>query len=231
MQRVVRVPILMYHHIADPPADADVFRRDLSVRPVAFEGQLRYLEQSGYRPVTLTDLALYLTMGQPLPDRPIILTFDDGYRDNYTHAFPLLERFGFVGTFFLTTAPIDSQNPDWLSWDEVTEMHAAGMQFEPHGYDHSDLRGRSYDFLVYQILASREAIEARTGEICRFFAYPSGRYDQFVIDVLRSAGFWGAVFTGQGATHSTGDLFVLRRIRVRGGDDLDAFARNLNLNW
>ncbi len=83
-----------------------------------------------------------------------------------------LQRFGFTGTFFLITAPIDAQNPDFLSWDQVEEMHAAGMKFEPHSYDHPDMRNRGFDFVVFQILAPKEAIEARTGETCRFFAYP-----------------------------------------------------------
>ena len=110
-------------------------------------------------------------------------------------------------------------------------MHAAGMKFEPHSYDHPDMRNRGFDFVVYQVLAPKEAIEARTGETSRFFAYPSGRYDQYVIDVLRSADYWGAVLTEQGATHGLDDLFELRRIRVRGQDDLDAFIRKLNLDW
>jgi peptidoglycan/xylan/chitin deacetylase (PgdA/CDA1 family) len=196
-----------------------------------FKEQLAYLQREGYESVSLDDLALHLTVGKPLPSKPIILTFDDGYADAYTRAFRRLKRFGFTATFFLVTAPIDAQNPDFLSWEQVEEMHAAGMRFEPHSYDHPDLRDRGFDFLVYQVLAPKEAIEARTGETPRFFAYPSGRYDQYVIDVLHSAGYWGAVLTEQGATHGTDDLFVLRRIRVRGEDDLETFARRLNLDW
>lgn len=231
VERRARVPILMYHHIDTPPPDADAIRRDLSVTPQNFEAQLHYLKQAGYESVTLNDLALYLTVGKPLPPRPIILTFDDGYADAYHHAFPLLRSYGFVGTFFLISAPIDQGNPDFLSWDQVREMHAAGMKFEPHSYDHPDLRNRGYQFLVFQILAPKEAIEARTGETCRFYAYPAGRYDQKVIDVLRSAYFWGGVLTEQGATHTTADLFTLRRVRVQGSDDLEAFIRKLNLDW
>jgi peptidoglycan/xylan/chitin deacetylase (PgdA/CDA1 family) len=221
----------MYHHIQDAPPGARALVTDLSVSPADFEAHLRYLSREGYESITLDDLALHLTVGKPLPPRPIILTFDDGYADAYTHAFPLLRRHGFVGTFFLVSAPIDANNGDFLSWAQVEEMYAAGMQFQPHSYDHPDLRNRSFEFLVFQILAAKEAIEARTGELCRFFAYPSGRYDQYVIDVLRSADYWGAVLTEQGATHTTGDLFTLRRVRVRGGDDLDSFIRNLNLDW
>jgi peptidoglycan/xylan/chitin deacetylase (PgdA/CDA1 family) len=105
------------------------------------------------------------------------------------------------------------------------------MRFEPHSYDHPDMRNRGFDYVVFQILAPKEAIEARTGDTTRFFAYPSGRYDQFVIDVLRSADFWGGVLTAQGDTHATDDLFTMRRIRIRGGDDLNQFIRILNLDW
>jgi peptidoglycan/xylan/chitin deacetylase (PgdA/CDA1 family) len=231
VDRQVRVPILMYHRIDEPGPGADAYRQDLSVTPKNFKKQLAYLRQEGYESITLNDLALHLTVGKPLPPKPIVLTFDDGYADAYTRAFPRLQRFGFTGTFFLVSAPIEAQNPDFLSWAQVEEMHAAGMKFEPHSYDHPDMRNRGFDFVVYQVLAPKEAIEARTGETCRFFAYPSGRYDQYVIDVLRSAGYWGGVLTEQGATHALDDLFTLRRVRVRGEDDLDTFVRKLDFDW
>lgn len=229
--RQVRVPILMYHHIEDPPPDADAWRSDLSVRPKDFKAQLRYLKQEGYETITLNDLVLHLTVGKPVPPKPIILTFDDAYADAYTQAFPLLKRFGFTGTFFLISEPVDAGDPNFVSWAEVEEMHAAGMRFEPHSFNHPDMRDRRFEFLVFQILAPKEAIEARTGEPCRFFAYPFGRYDDYVVDVLRSANFWGGVLTEQGATHTGDDLFTLRRVRVHGGDDLDSFIRYLNLDW
>jgi peptidoglycan/xylan/chitin deacetylase (PgdA/CDA1 family) len=231
LSRTAHVPILMYHHVEIPPVGADAIRRDLSIAPAAFEQQLRYLKQEGYESISLKDLALYLTLGKPLPDKAVVLTFDDGYRDAYTHVFPLLRRFGFVGTFFLVTAPIDAGNTDFLAWDQVRAMHDAGMEFEPHSYDHPDMRDRSTDFSVFQILASKEAIEERTGEQSRFFAYPSGRYDQAVIDVLRSAHFWGAVLTEQGATQSTEGLFTLPRVRVQPDDSLERFAVKLGLDW
>jgi peptidoglycan/xylan/chitin deacetylase (PgdA/CDA1 family) len=221
----------MYHHIENPSPNADALRYGLSVAPESFEKQLRYLQREGYESITLNDLALHLTVGKPLPPKPIVLTFDDGYVDAYTHAFPLLQRYGFAGTFFLISEPIDANDPAFVSWAQVEEMHTAGMRFEPHSYNHPDMRNRSFDFLVFQILAPKEAIEARTGETCRFFAYPTGRYDQFVIDVLHSAHFWGGVLTKQGATHTADDLFTLHRIRVNGGDSLDVFVRRLNLDW
>jgi peptidoglycan/xylan/chitin deacetylase (PgdA/CDA1 family) len=229
--RQARVPILMYHHIQDPPPGSNALRRDLSVSPQNFEAQLRYLQQEGYQTVSLYDLVLHLTIGKELPERPIVLTFDDGYADAYSQALPLLQRFGFTGTFFLTSASIDANDPAFLSWASVQEMHAAGMDMEAHSYDHSDLRNRGYQFLVYQTLGPKEAVEARTGEKCRFFSYPSGRYDDHVIDVLKSAHYWGAVVVEQGATHTTDGLFTLRRVRIQGGDALSDFVHKLNLDW
>ncbi len=229
--RTARVPILMYHYVSEPPPDADIYRRDLSVTPANFEAQLAWLLSQGYEDITLTDLVYHLALGWPLPDKPVILTFDDGYRDNYTHAFPLLKKYGYVGTFFLVTQPIDYGDPAYLTWDMVKEMHRAGMAFQPHGYRHFDLRGKDLDFLVFEIVAPKEAIEARIGETTRFFSYPSGSYDDHTVAVLKSAYFWGAVITEQGTTHTTDELFELTRIRIRGKHTLEDFAELLSYDW
>lgn len=225
--RVSRVPILMYHHIATPPPDADAVRRDLSVSPARFEEQLRYLREAGYTSITLRDLVYHLALGWPLPERPIILTFDDGYRDAYTYAYPLLKKYGFVGTFFLVTAPIDQGNPEYVSWAQVVRMHEGGMEFGAHTYTHPDLRGKTVDYIVWQVVGSKEAIEARIGEPVRFFAYPSGRYDRLVVDVLRSAHFWGAVTTHNSSAVRSDNLFRIPRIRIRASDTLQSFIRKV----
>ena len=231
VDRTVQVPILMYHRVQNPPQNADAIRRDLSISPQNFEDQLRYLKRQGYESITLNDLVLHITRGIELPSKPIILTFDDGYAESYTNAFPLLRRYGFSGTFFLISSMLDQNDPEFLSWTQVEEMYAAGMRFEAHSYNHPDMRNRGFDFLVFQVLAPKEAIETRTGEPCRFFAFPSGRYDDYAIAVLRSAGYWGAVITEQGTTHSAEDLFTLNRVRVHGEDTLDTFIRTLNYSW
>ena len=231
VEREAKVPILMYHYVSIPPSDADDVRRDLSVLPQDFDEQLRYLKKAGYQSITLGDLIYYLAIGKRLPRKPIILTFDDGYLDNYTQAYPLLKKHGFVGTFFLITAPIDQENEDYLSWDQIEEMSAGGMKFEPHTYTHPDLREQPVDYVVWQIMASKEAIEERTGKTSRFFSYPSGMYDQQVVDVLRSAYFWGAVTINQDDRQSSQQPFELNRIRIRGSDTLDDFVVKLHLDW
>ena len=229
--RSVRLPILMYHYISVPPPDADVYRRDLSVTPANFEQQLRYLAENGYTTITLKDLVYHLTLGYPLPERPVILTFDDGYRDNFFHAYRLLRRFDSVGTFFPITGFIDENRPEHLTWGQVRVMHQGGMEFGSHSYTHPDLRGQSVDYLVWQIVGSQEAIAERIEEPVRLFSYPAGSYDQQAIDVLHSAGFWAAVTTRQGDEHTSSNLFELKRIRVRGDDTLEQFATRLEYNW
>ncbi|GAB4448074.1 MAG: hypothetical protein Kow0031_30610 [Anaerolineae bacterium] len=224
------VPILMYHYLSDPPPGADAIRRDLSVSPAQFEAQLAYLKEQGYQTISMQQLSYALSQGRPLPPKPIILTFDDGYRDAYTYAFPLLQKYGFTATFFVFTQVIDEYNVDFLTWEMVTEMHRAGMEFGSHSYRHSDLTNRSVDFLVYEILGSKEAIEERIGEPVRFFCYPSGRYDDLTIQVLNSANFWGAVTTQWGTSQSYADRFEMPRLRMRGNDTIAEFSRKLSFS-
>ncbi|MCX7683602.1 MAG: polysaccharide deacetylase family protein [Anaerolineae bacterium] len=222
-----RVPILMYHYVSEPPVGADRIRLDLTVTPENFRAQLRYLADAGYHTITLSDLYLYLTQGIPLPDKPVVLTFDDGYRDAYEVVFPMLQEYGFTGTFFVLATPAHFESPGYLTWAQMKEMAEGGMDIQAHGRDHVDLRGRSYDYLVYQILGIQEAIYYHTGRLPRFFCYPSGRYDKDVIAVLKSAGYWGAVTTEWGYTHSLDNIFTMPRIRIRGSDTLASFVRRL----
>ena len=226
--RRMRVPILMYHYLSAPPSGAGAVRRSLSVSPEQFEEHLRYLREVGYETISLRDLALALQIGHPLPERPVVITFDDGYRDNYEHAFPLLEAYGFRATFFLLTGLIDDGNEAYVTWDQVTEMHAAGMEMEAHGYTHSDLSGRDVDYLVWQVLGAKEAIEARTGEPVRFFCYPSGEYDDLVIRVLHSAHYWGAVSVHSGVEHASEGMFELSRVRIPGNTTAAGLAATLH---
>jgi peptidoglycan/xylan/chitin deacetylase (PgdA/CDA1 family) len=217
----------MYHYVSEPPDPSDAVRADLSVPPERFAEHLAYLQNAGYQAVTLRDLVLALQIGEPLPERPVIVTFDDGYRDAYMEAFPALREAGFVGTFFLLTQPIDAGNEAYVTWDQVIEMHAAGMDMQSHGYTHMDLQGRDADYLVWQMLGSKEAIEERTGETVRFFCYPSGSYDELAIRVLKSAHYWGAVTTRQGVDHASDRSFELERIRVHGWYTAEDLAASL----
>jgi peptidoglycan/xylan/chitin deacetylase (PgdA/CDA1 family) len=229
--RTAKVPILMYHYLSTPPEDADVYRRDLSVSPELFAAQLDRILAEGYTTISLDELLLNLTQGAPLPEKPVIITFDDGYRDNYQNAFPLLRERGMTATFFVVTDFIDEQRPNYLTWDMVREMAAAGMSFGSHGRNHVSLRDKDTDYLVWQALGSMETLEYEMGVRPRYVAYPAGDYDEKTIQIFKSAGYWAGLTTIQGATHTTDNLFELRRVRVRGTTTPDDLARLLALDW
>ena len=140
--RTLTVPILMYHYASQPPPDADVYRRDLSVSPVQFESHLKYLADNGYRTITLDDLLYALAHGRELPARPVILTFDDGYADNYTNAFPLLEKYDMMAHFFVISDFVNQERPGYMTWPQIEEMAAAGQRFGSHSRDHPSLAGQ-----------------------------------------------------------------------------------------
>lgn len=221
------VPILMYHHVAEQRPEWDRIRRNLSVSPATLRRHLEYLRLNGYQAVTVADLVRHLAVGVPLPERPVILTFDDGYRDNYELAFPLLQEFGFVASFYPVTAPIDQGSPEFMTWAQVREMHEAGMEFGSHSYTHPDLRRQGEDYLIWQVLGSREAIEERIGEPVRVFAYPSGAYDGQVVETVQALGFWAALTADQGCRHRSDGLLTLARIRVQPYDSEATLADKL----
>lgn len=229
--RTAYVPILMYHYLSEPPPDADVYRLDLSVAPDRFAAHLDAMQEAGYTTISLYDLLDYLVMGTPLPDKPVVITFDDGYRDNYENAFPLLRERGMQATFFVITDFIDEGRPQYMTWEMAREMLAGGMSIESHGRNHVTLKGQDDDYLVWQALGSLETIEYELGVRPRFVSYPAGEYDQRTIDIFRSANYWAGVTTIQGATHSSDDLFQLRRVRVHGTTTPEELLALLEVDW
>lgn len=215
-RRTIRVPILMYHYISVPPPDADKYRLDLSVTPANFRAQVEYLLAEGYRPITVADLADYLRRGTPLPPNPIILTFDDGYLDNYENAFPTLKEYQVPATFFVITDFVDQKKPGYMTWDQLEELAIEGMEIGAHTMTHADLQGKSRAFQASEIAGSKATIEARIGTPVKSFCYPAGKYDARTLDIVRSVGYQAAVTTDQGTRHSSDTIFELRRIRVRG---------------
>jgi peptidoglycan/xylan/chitin deacetylase (PgdA/CDA1 family) len=225
--RQARVPILMYHYLSDPPPGADRYRRDLSVGPALFEQHLAYLHAQGYQSITLYDLLYHLTQGAPLPDKPVIITFDDGYRDNYTNAFPLLQQHGFDAAFFVLVEVTNQGEAEYLTWDMMRAMHAAGMDIECHARVHEYLTDNDDDRLTWQVLGCREALESELGQRPRFISYPSGRFDERVAAFFTSDNYWGGITTQQGTLHSSDALFQLKRLRVRNSTTVEELAELL----
>lgn len=190
---------------------------------------MKLLADNGFTTISLFELYEHVATGKTLPVKPIVLTFDDGYVDNYENAFPILKAYGMVGTFFVLTAPADRMDSAYLSWDMIKTMSEAGMDMQLHAKEHVDLRRRDYDYLVWEIIGGRQSIEAHTGKPVVFMAYPSGKYDSAVLKFLSDNNFWAAVTTESGKTHTLADRLKWTRLRVAGQLSLNGFAKLLGI--
>ena len=225
----LKVPILMYHYISQPPADADVYRVDLSVTPDNFRQQLAWLRDNGYTGIDYYELSLAIVGFTELPEKPVLLTFDDGYLDNYTAAFPLLQEYGYKATFFVVTDFVDFNREGYMTWAMLEEMSRAGHRIESHSRTHPDLRDKDRDGLIWEILGSQETIAAHVGYKPRYFCYPGGDYNEATIQMLRELDFWGAATTANDTWHGFNERFEWGRLRIRNDTTLQEFANVLDL--
>ena len=223
----VQVPILMYHYIRVPPDPAsDRLGWGLSTSPDDFRRQMNYLDDNGYHPVTLTDLRGYLAGTQSLPDRPVVLTFDDGYSDVYTQAYQVLKQHHFRAVAYIVSGFVGREGQNVMP-DQVREMDANGIEIAAHTVNHVDLTKLHGQELWYEVKVSKDALEALVGHPVLDFCYPSGRYNPEVVQAVAAAGYQSATTTESGAVHSLGDRFAWSRVRVSGSESLGDFARSL----
>jgi peptidoglycan/xylan/chitin deacetylase (PgdA/CDA1 family) len=218
------VPVLMYHYISTPPADADPSLRTLAVTPEAFKAQLQWLKDNGYRTIAPDELF----SGKPIAPKAVLLTFDDGYADAYTNALPILKGFGFQGAFFIITDFVDQNRPGYLTWAEIKQMAADGMTIGAHSRTHQAEAGRTDAWLREEIIGSMDAIEKNTGQRPRFFAYPYGRYDAEAVKIAREAKLTGAFTTINAYWSPTTRHLEVPRLRVRGTTTVAEIASLMN---
>jgi peptidoglycan/xylan/chitin deacetylase (PgdA/CDA1 family) len=222
--------ILMYHGIGASDEDASCF----VVPRRRFRWQMAWLYWRGYRVIPLPELTAALADCRLAPARAVVLTFDDGYADNYHEALPILRRYGFSATFFLVSGSIGgagswSSDPDLFGRGMVTPhqveaLLAAGMDVGGHTVSHVSLTGVPAPEREREIHDSRSALERRFGRDVTTFAYPFGDYDTETADIVRRAGFRAACCSHSGRNDPATPLFELRRVEVRGTDSLLQFA-------
>jgi peptidoglycan/xylan/chitin deacetylase (PgdA/CDA1 family) len=208
------VPILMYHVISDPLAGSPY--PDLYVPRAQFAGQVQALKQAGYTAVTLEQVWKSWHANGPLPRRPVVVSFDDGYRSHYTNALPVLRALGWPGVLNLELKNI---RPDYgLTDPQIRALIAAGWEVDSHTIDHPDLRTVDAARLQYELVQSRAEIRQRFGVPADFFCYPAGKYDATVIAAVQRAGYLAATTTNPGlAQPVAADRFILNRVRVNNG--------------
>ena len=214
-------PILLYHHIDVPPANGNGL---YYTSPAVFRQQMQALYDLGYRTISIDLLITAITRGAALPERPLIISFDDGDLDVYTNAFPIMHQFGFTGVLYLVSNYLDRGGH--LSVAQVQEMAAAGWEVGSHSMSHADLTV-SHGAIYEEGLLARRDLEERLGLPATTFAYPYGRRDDYVVDYIRAYGYLAAVGLGGGWAHTPDELLYLSRRPVDGGIDLPTFLSYL----
>lgn len=204
----------MYHVIAEPPTGAPY--PGLYVPPAEFAAQMQALARAGYHAVTLDQVRAYWARGAPLPRKPIVLTFDNGYRTQFTRALPVLRRLHWVAdeNLQLTGLP---PSQGGLGAREVRLLVAAGWELDTQGFSHADLTELSAAALHYQIAVARKVIQRRYHVTASWFCYPSGRYDATVVAAVKAAGYVGSTTVIPGWAQRSDDPYELPRLRVLGG--------------
>lgn len=220
------VPVLMYHMVDTNVPSRDLITLHLTVMAPAFEAQVKLLRSAGYRPLSLDDVWAGLNGRTPLP-RGAILTFDDGYLDNYTVAFPILKKYGWTGTFFVVTSTIGTRGH--MTPAQLDEMSRAGMSIESHGQHHIDFSLLPLGAARTELSKSKQIIAGWSGKPVAFFAYPAGRFTPALERLLAELGYHGALTEIPGYVTPASRPFALERVRVDHDDSLVSFAHKLNL--
>ncbi len=225
--------ILMYHRVVDA-LDLDI----LAVTPFAFTQQMAWLREEGWQVLSLKEALLRLEKGS-LPERAVAITFDDGYRDNYEEAFPILSRFGLPATVFPVTGFVlgesehrryRGRNPavPYLTVSHIREMKAAGIDFGGHTHTHPLLPTLSPEAAHDEIMRAKKLLEEWTGEESTLFAYPNGAYGREHFLILNRLGYKAAFSVRPGANRRKTLRWELRRTEVSGRDSLGDFIQKMN---
>jgi peptidoglycan/xylan/chitin deacetylase (PgdA/CDA1 family) len=217
------VPILMYHVIASAPAGAPF--PGLYVPAPEFAQQMRALKTAGWHAITLDQAVAHWQRGVRIgPGRPIVLSFDNGYRTQYTHALPVLRALGWVGVENLQLTGLPPAEGG-LTRAQIRGLVDAGWELDTQGLSHADLVALDATALHAQVVAARTTIRRRFGVDAHWFCYPSGHYDPTVIAAVKRAGFVGATTVAPGWARRTDDPYRLPRLRVLGGTTGPALLR------
>jgi peptidoglycan/xylan/chitin deacetylase (PgdA/CDA1 family) len=225
------VPILMYHAVADAPAPATY---GLSVSPAAYAEQMRLLADGGFSPVTTAALAAAWREGRPLPPRPVVITFDDGYEGVHQHALPVLEEHGFAATAFVATGWLRGSHEvpgaaldRMLDWGQVRELAAAGVEIGGHSHTHPQMDQLSDERLWFEVLRCKEILREELGGGAPpvSFAYPYGYSSRRVRRAVRAAGFGVSLAVGNALAAQRQGPYALERVTVRRSTGIEEFER------
>lgn len=217
------VSVLMYHMIGDIQNNASVMT-EANLRL-----QMNYLRDHGYHPITMQELYDYITKGAPLPEKPVCITFDDGYLDSYTIVYPLMKEYGFPWTLFLITDDVGKPY-NRMTWDQLKEMaDSHTVTIANHTLSHPKLHNlATAKEKEKEIVEANEALKYHLGIDNAWLAYPYGDYDDQVVEICKKAGIKMAVTTDSGRVHVGSYPYELKRVYVGNDISLARFSERLN---
>lgn len=186
-----QVPVLVYHTIAPYTGNESSAQKDMKVDTATFEKQLIYLQDNGYTTMTFKDLADKVHAGLPVPEKTVVLTFDDGLDNQYATAFPLLKKYNMTATFFVYTIVVGHKK--FMTWDNIIEIDKAGFEIASHTRNHENLQKTTDpQVLDIEITGSKKTIEEKIGHPVYTLAYPFYAHTESVYPLVKAAGYTAA---------------------------------------
>ncbi|AGK95776.1 polysaccharide deacetylase family protein [Clostridium pasteurianum] len=215
------VPVLMYHSIS--------FEKNnpLKVPPEQLEEEFKYLKDNGYTTISLDDLYNYFEDNAQIPEKSIVLTFDDGYEDNYTALFPLLKKYGLRATVFVITGYVDKM-PAYLTSSQLKEMNSYGVDIESHTVNHDHLKTLTKDKQLATLTESKAFLEKLLNKKINYIAYPYGEYDNNTLECAKQAGYKMALSTDGRWSMKKNGIFSLDRVYISSQFNMDIFKDRIS---
>lgn len=209
----LNVPILYYHHIQPQSLAIEKKQTALSVDNTEFDSQMAYLSSQGFTTLTAKTLVEALKNHTGVPLKSILVTLDDGYKDAYTNAYPIFQKYHITANLLIATGLLGG--PDYMSWGEVEEMARSGLIYiVDHTVSHYSVNYGSLDKIKYEVEAAKQQLEEHTGQTISIFAYPYGGFNDLSISVLKQDGFTGAFSTIPGFWQCDSFIMTLHRNRI-----------------
>ncbi|MCK5580960.1 MAG: polysaccharide deacetylase family protein [Candidatus Omnitrophica bacterium] len=208
------VPILMYHQVEDvedgkvPPGD--------TVTPEVFEVQMSFLREKGYNVIRLADAMEAMRNNQELPHNSVVVTFDDGFLNNFTNAYPVLKKYDIPVTLFV--APGFMGRDGFLDWYHIIEMSKGGIEYGSHGMEQGYLPDLTREERNFELKNSKQILSRRLKQSIYYYAYPVGGFNDEVKEQVRQAGYYAAMTTNRGNDRFNKDLFEVNRIKMSNKD-------------
>lgn len=217
----LNVPVIFYHHI-QPQSDAIANKQTAeSVDSAIFDQQMAYLNQKGYVTISALDLVNALKNHTGVPANSVVVTLDDGYADQHTHALPIAKKYNIKLNLLIASGLLN--NSGYMNWDQVNEIKNSGGYIIDHTWSHYSLPAGSIDKIKYEVETGRSQIESYTGQKVDLFGYPYGSFDNRSIRVLNEDGFLGAFSALPGTYQCDSFIMALHRTRI-GNAPLSAYG-------